>query len=117
VAGSNPNSDVNTTAPYPTEYRIERFYPSYYNQRRPEPQGLPNQLSYGGSYFNVSLTLADLFGNVDSIQTAKVIIMRTGFSTHTMVCPTQLLKYINDYLSATEHGDALGTTTELLYRK
>lgn len=84
VAGSNPNSDVNTTAPYPTEYRIERFYPSYYNQRRPEPQGLPNQLSYGGSYFNVSLTLADLFGNVDSIQTAKVIVMRTGFSTHTM---------------------------------
>ncbi|KAG1751354.1 glyoxal oxidase, partial [Suillus paluster] len=84
VAGSNPNSDVNTTAPYPTEYRMERFYPSYYNQRRPEPQGLPNQLSYGGSYFNVTLTLADLFGNVDSIQTAKVIVMRTGFSTHTM---------------------------------
>ncbi|KAG1739248.1 glyoxal oxidase [Suillus lakei] len=76
VAGSNPNSDVNTTALYPTEYRMERFYPSYYNQRRPEPQGLPNQLSYGGSYFNVSLTLADLF--------AKVIVMRTGFSTHTM---------------------------------
>lgn len=84
VAGSNPNSDVNTTAPYPTEYRMERFYPSYYNQRRPEPQGLPNQLSYGGSYFNVSLTLADLFGNVDNIQTANVIVMRTGFSTHTM---------------------------------
>jgi hypothetical protein len=41
---------VNTTAPYPTEYRIERFYPSYYNQRQPE-QGLPNQLFYGGSYF------------------------------------------------------------------
>jgi hypothetical protein len=84
VAGSNPNSDVNTTAPYPTEYRIERFYPSYYNQRRPEPQGLPNQLLYGGSYFNVSLTLADLFGNVDNVQTAEVIVMRTGFSTHTM---------------------------------
>ncbi|KAG1847941.1 glyoxal oxidase [Suillus tomentosus] len=84
VAGSNPNSDMNITAPYPTEYRIERFYPSYYNQRRPEPQGLPNQLSYGGFYFNISLTLADLFGNVDNVQTAKVIIMRTGFSTHTM---------------------------------
>jgi hypothetical protein len=84
VSGSNPNSDVNTTAPYPTEYRIERFYPSYYNQRRPEPQGLPNQLLYGGSYFNVSLTLADLFGNVDNVQTAEVIVMRTGFSTHTM---------------------------------
>jgi hypothetical protein len=40
---------------------------------------------YGGSYFNVSLTLADLFGNVDNVQTAEVIVMRTGFSTHTMV--------------------------------
>ncbi|OJA12656.1 hypothetical protein AZE42_08700 [Rhizopogon vesiculosus] len=84
VTGSNPNSDVNTTAPYPTEYRIERFYPSYYNQRRPEPQGPPSQLSYGGSYFNISLSLADLFSNVDNIQSAKVMVMRTGFSTHTM---------------------------------
>ncbi|OAX37361.1 glyoxal oxidase [Rhizopogon vinicolor AM-OR11-026] len=84
VTGSNPNSDVNTTAPYPTEYRIEHFYPSYYNQRRPEPQGLPSQLSYGGSYFNISLSLADLFSNVDNIQSTKVMVMRTGFSTHTM---------------------------------
>ncbi|KIJ68126.1 copper radical oxidase [Hydnomerulius pinastri MD-312] len=84
VSGSNPNSDINLTTTYPTEYRIERFYPSYYNQRRPQPQGLPSQLSYGGSYFNVSLTIADLDGNVDNIQTAAVMVMRTGFSTHTM---------------------------------
>src|ERR1700685_421691 len=51
VSGSNPNSDYNITAPFPTEYRVETFYPSYYNERRPEPQGLPNTLSYGGGYF------------------------------------------------------------------
>lgn len=84
VAGSNPNSDVNTFTTYPTEYRIEIFYPSYYNQRRPQPQGLPNRMTYGGPFFNVSLTTADLFGNVDNIQTAKVVLLRTGFSTHTM---------------------------------
>ncbi|KAI6046123.1 glyoxal oxidase [Pisolithus marmoratus] len=84
IAGSNPNSDVNTSAPYPTEYRIEIFYPSYYNQRRPEPQGLPKGVTYGGSFFNLSLTAADLFGNVDNIQSAQVVLLRTGFSTHTM---------------------------------
>ena len=85
VSGSNPNSDYNITAPYPTEYRVETFYPSYYNERRPEPQGLPTQLSYGGSYFNVSLTLDDLFGDAGNIQNASVVIIRTGFSTHTLV--------------------------------
>lgn len=84
VAGSNPNPDVNTSAPYPTEYRIEIFYPSYYNQRRPEPQGLPNRVAYGGPFFNLSLTVADLFGNAHNIQSAKVVVLRTGFSTHTM---------------------------------
>jgi hypothetical protein len=90
VSGSNPNSDVNYNTPYPTEYRVERFYPSYYNERRPEPQGLPRQLSYGGSYFNVSLTLDDLFGNMNNTKNVKVMVMRTGFSTHTTVRQTQL---------------------------
>ncbi|KAH7920713.1 glyoxal oxidase [Leucogyrophana mollusca] len=84
VSGSNPNSDYNVSTTYPTEYRIERFYPSYYNERRPEPQGLPTRLSYGGQYFNISLTIADLFGNVNYIQSVKVLVMRTGFSTHVM---------------------------------
>ena len=85
VSGSNPNIDVNLTNVYPTEYRIELFYPSYYNQRRPVPQGLPNCITYGGFYFTLSLSSADLFGDVHNIRTAKVMVMRTGFSTHTMV--------------------------------
>jgi hypothetical protein len=86
VSGSNPNYDVNTKGvKYPTEYRVEIFYPSYFNERRPEPQGLLQQLSYGGPPFNVSLSKDDLFGSMNNIQNATVVVMRTGFSTHTMV--------------------------------
>jgi hypothetical protein len=84
VSGSNPNSDYNINAQYPTEYRVEKYYPSYYNQRRPQPRGLLTQLSYGGGYFNVTLTADDLFGNVNNAGSASVVIMRLGFSTHTM---------------------------------
>lgn len=87
VTGSNPNADYNVGAgvTYPTEYRVEKFYPSYYNERRPQPQGLPNKLSYGGAYFNVSLSSNDLFGDVSNAQGAQVVLIRPGFSTHTMV--------------------------------
>jgi hypothetical protein len=89
VSGSNPNPDytVGPNITYPTEYRTELFYPGYYNQRRPQPQGLLAQYSYGGPNFIVALSSADLFGDVDNIKTAKVVIIRTGFSTHAMVCP------------------------------
>ena len=89
VSGSNPNPDytVGPNVKYPTEYRTEVFYPEYYNQRRPQPQGLPAQLSYGGPNFIVSLSSDDLFGDVDNVKTANVVIIRTGFATHAMVCP------------------------------
>ncbi|KAL4078560.1 glyoxal oxidase [Scleroderma yunnanense] len=97
VSGSNPNSDVNLTAPYPTEYRIELLYPSYYNQRRPAPQGLPNRITYGGSFFTLSLSSADLFGDVNSIQNATVMLIRTGFSTHTMNMGMRSVQLENAY--------------------
>ena len=64
---------------------MEKFYPSYFNQRRPQPQGLLQKLSYGGLPFNVTLSKDDLFGSVDNIKSTTVVVMRTGFSTHTMV--------------------------------
>jgi hypothetical protein len=84
VSGSNPNPDYNISVEYPTEYRVERFYPSYFNERRPEPQGILAQFSYGGPSFNVTLTNDDLFGDVNNTVNATVVILRTGFSTHTM---------------------------------
>lgn len=86
VAGSNPNADYNVGSgvEYPTEYRAERFYPEYYNQRRPQPQGLPTVLGYGGPYFNVTLSSDDLSGNVANAVNTSVVVIRTGFVTHAM---------------------------------
>ncbi|QRW26896.1 glyoxal oxidase [Rhizoctonia solani] len=87
VTGSNPNADYNvgSNIKYPTE-SVSRgtLLPSYYSQRRPQPNGLLSELGYGGNYFNVTLSKDDLFGNVSMIATAKVVLIRPGFSTHAM---------------------------------
>ncbi|KAJ3486444.1 hypothetical protein NLI96_g4231 [Meripilus lineatus] len=99
ISGSNPNADYNVgpNVKYPTEYRTEKFYPSYYNERRPEPQGLVTQLSYGGSYFNVTLTKDDLFGDSTNVQGAQVVLVRPGFSTHTMNMGQRMIQLENSY--------------------
>ncbi|CAE6420205.1 hypothetical protein ACGC1H_004865 [Rhizoctonia solani] len=99
VTGSNPNADYNvgSNIKYPTEYRVERFYPSYYSERRPEPNGLLSQLGYGGNYFNVTLSKDDLFGNVSMISTAKVVLIRPGFSTHAMNMGQRYLELETSY--------------------
>ncbi|CAE6405197.1 unnamed protein product [Rhizoctonia solani] len=99
VTGSNPNADYNvgSNIKYPTEYRVERFYPSYYSERRPEPNGLLSQLGYGGNYFNVTLSKDDLFGNVSMISTAKAVIIRPGFSTHAMNMGQRYLELETSY--------------------
>jgi hypothetical protein len=90
ISGSNPNPDytVGPNVKYPTEYRTERFYPWYYNSTRPQPTGLINPIGYGGSYFNVNLTKADLQDSVANVNSTKTIIIRTGFSTHGLVSKT-----------------------------
>ena len=85
MAGSNPNPDHTVGVKFPTEYRVEKFFPSYYDQARPKPQGLPTKLSYGGQPFDISLTSADLRGDMKNLDHTKVVIIRTGFSTHAMV--------------------------------
>ncbi|GAA5992156.1 hypothetical protein JCM11641_003258 [Rhodosporidiobolus odoratus] len=110
IGGSNPNVDViteqnNATYPYKvrwpdfpfrstglivltgiswqTEYRVERFYPSYYDSPRPLPSNLPTRLSYGGSPFDVALP-AESVRVADLEAEVSVMLMRTGFSTHVM---------------------------------
>ena len=87
VSGSNPNADytVGPDVRYPTEYRTERFYPSYYDKRRPQPIGLLTSIGYGGDYFNVTLDTDDLFGDVENVKNATVVLVRQGFSTHAYV--------------------------------
>ncbi|KAG8775988.1 hypothetical protein FRC15_000209 [Serendipita sp. 397] len=82
ITGSNPHPDYSPNAVFPTEYRVERFYPWYYNKRRPEPSGIPTSLTYGGQYFDLELSSDDLFGNIGNINVVKVVIIKTGFSTH-----------------------------------
>ncbi|KAF8893528.1 copper radical oxidase [Infundibulicybe gibba] len=97
VSGSNPNADFITGVKYPTEYRTERFYPSWYSQRRPQPLGLPRQLSYGGPSFDVQLSADDLGGNLDNAKSAKVVIIRPGFSTHSMNMGQRYLELKSSY--------------------
>jgi hypothetical protein len=84
VTGSNPNADVIPLEnKYGTEYRVEKFYPPYFNaSRRPQPTGLPNKLSYGGEPFTIDLSSADLFGDTKNIKTIMVTYVRPGYSTH-----------------------------------
>ncbi|CEL60581.1 Galactose oxidase OS=Gibberella zeae (strain PH-1 / ATCC MYA-4620 / FGSC 9075 / NRRL 31084) GN=GAOA PE=3 SV=1 [Rhizoctonia solani AG-1 IB] len=84
ISGSNPNADYITNTKYPTEYAVERFYPWYYDMRRPEPVGLMDRLNYGGPGYDVTLSLEDLGGNLTKIQDTKAVVVRTGFSTHSI---------------------------------
>ncbi|KAG0150382.1 hypothetical protein CROQUDRAFT_652277 [Cronartium quercuum f. sp. fusiforme G11] len=84
-AGSNPNADYIAPGtpgyPYVTEYRVERFYTDYYNLPRPQPTGIPTTIGYGGDYFDVTLNKTDISAH-NALEETKVVIIRTGFSTH-----------------------------------
>jgi len=88
VSGSNPNADYNTTATpgivFPTQYQVEIFYPDYVDKAKPNPSGMPSNITYGGNHFDITLSQTDLFGDPLNINNTKAVIMRTGFSTHTM---------------------------------
>ncbi|KAI9463565.1 glyoxal oxidase [Lactarius psammicola] len=106
VAGSNPNSDyIDSGIPYPTEYRVEKFYPAYFKQRRPSPSEVPNNLRYGGPFFNLSLSASDLFEDAENLKRSKVVVMRTGFSTHTM---NMGQRFVELEISYTENADGSG---------
>ncbi|OBZ77248.1 LanC-like protein 2 [Grifola frondosa] len=84
IAGSNPNVDVNLTAMYPTEYRAEIFYPSYFSASvRPVPQGIPKTLTYGGVGFDVLIPSTSYSGSAnDAADNTTVMLMRPGWTTH-----------------------------------
>jgi hypothetical protein len=108
VSGSNPNADFTTDVKYPTEYRTERFYPFYYNQRRPQPIGLPTSIGYGGSYFNVTLDGDDLFGDANNVKNTTVVIIRQGFSTHAYNMGQRMVQ-----LESTYTADGIAKTATL----
>ncbi|ORX39085.1 glyoxal oxidase precursor [Kockovaella imperatae] len=88
VSGSNPNADyISPGTPgytFVTQYQVEIFYPDYWDKQRPAPGNMPSNFTYGGEYINVTLTMEDLNNDALNINKTKAVIIRTGFSTHTM---------------------------------
>ncbi|KAJ1032445.1 hypothetical protein NDA16_000469 [Ustilago loliicola] len=96
VSGSNPNADVRTDTKFKTEYRVERWYPEYYDAARPSNAGLPRTFSYGGNGFTITLPSAA------DAQKVKVVLVRTGFSTHGMNMGQRMIE-----LKTTRQGSKL----------
>ncbi len=86
---------------------MERFYPWYYDKRRPEPKGVPTTLSYGGNYWQANLTVQDLNNDPATyIQKTKAVVIRTGFSTHAINMSQRLVEL---GLSYNVHDDGTAT--------
>ena len=92
VAGSNPHQDVSLDMPtgttpqaFNTTYEIEKWYPPYWDQPRPYPQGMPSSILYGGNPFDITVngTFMGSSANAKAANT-KFAIIRPGFSTHAM---------------------------------
>ncbi|KAH8923414.1 copper radical oxidase [Atractiella rhizophila] len=111
-SGSNPNADYiapNTPGyPWVTEYRVEKFYPDYYNKRRPVPQGIPASIGYGGAYFEITLTNDDI-GDEKNLENTKFVLIRTGFSTHAMNMGQRYVQLNNTY-TKTDSGATLSVS-------
>lgn len=98
VAGSNTHPDVNLDHFYPTEYRIEIFYPPYFSANRPTYTGAPKSLSYGGAYFNLTLPKTAYTGDAKAAaEKSKVVVARSGFTTHAMNMGQRHLQLKNTY--------------------
>ena len=112
ISGSNPNADYVSKADHPTyqywtQYQVEIFYPDYHDQPRPNPSGMPSGLTYGGDYFNVTLTKDDLMGNPMNINKTKAVVIRTGFSTHTMNMGQRHIELDSSYTTTPDGGAIL----------
>ena len=99
IAGSNPNIDVNLTTVYPTTYTAEYFYPSYFSaSTRPVPQNIPQTLSYGGTYFDITIPSSSYSGaGNDAAANTTVWLIRQGFSTHAMNMGQRTMQLNNTY--------------------
>lgn len=98
IAGSNPNVDVNLTTAFPTTYKVEYFYPSYYSENRPVPTGIPNTLSYGGQYFDVTIPSSSYSGSANSAaDNTQIMVIRPGWTTHAMNMGQRALQLNNTY--------------------
>lgn len=98
IAGSNPNIDVNISSIFPTTYKAEIFYPSYWASSRPQPTGVPSNLTYGGDYFNITVPQASYSGSANSAAANTTVwVIRQGFTTHAMNMGQRSMQLNNTY--------------------
>ncbi|KAI0334267.1 hypothetical protein GY45DRAFT_1367779 [Cubamyces sp. BRFM 1775] len=99
IAGSNPNVDVNLTAPFPTTYKAEVFYPSYFSAAtRPTFTGAPPTLSYGGDPFDLTVPASAYSGPAnDAADNTTVVLIRGGWTTHAMNMGQRIMQLNNTY--------------------
>ncbi|KAI0655737.1 DUF1929-domain-containing protein [Cubamyces menziesii] len=99
IAGSNPNVDVNLTAPFPTTYKAEVFYPSYFSaENRPTFTGAPSTLSYGGDSFDLKVPASAYSGVAnDAADNTTVVLIRGGWTTHAMNMGQRIMQLNNTY--------------------
>ncbi|ESK91597.1 glyoxal oxidase [Moniliophthora roreri MCA 2997] len=99
IAGSNPNVDVNTSTIFPTEYRAEIFYPSYFSaSTRPVPSGIPTTLTYGGNSFDITVPASSFSGDANrAAENTHVSVVRPGWTTHSMTMGQRYLQLNNTY--------------------
>lgn len=107
IGGSNPHMDVATTMPkdpvngvqaYNTTYELEKWYPEYYFEERPQPQNLPGYILYGGNTWSFKMD-AKFMGNAANYraQNTKIMVIRPGFSTHAMNMGQRSLQLQHSY--------------------
>ena len=98
IAGSNPNVDVNLTTIYPTTYAVEILYPNYFLSSRPVPTGIPQTLTYGGKYFDVTVPSSSYSGSANNAAAnTKIMVIRPGWTTHGMSMGQRALQLNNTY--------------------
>lgn len=120
IGGSNPHQDVSLSMPlasapagYNTTYVLERWYPDYFFAPRPEPQGVPDVVPFGGASFNVTVPAS--FFNESSNQLAastKFMIIRPGFATHAMNMGQRSVQLENTY-TVQDDGSVVYTVNPL----
>ncbi|KAM5543743.1 hypothetical protein V8D89_002360 [Ganoderma adspersum] len=104
IAGSNPNVDVNLTTVFPTTYKAEIFYPSYFSStNRPTFTGAPKTLSYGGDAFDLSVPASAYTGSAnDAADNTTVVLIRGGWTTHGMNMGQRIMQLNNTYTVNTD---------------
>ncbi|KAI0827203.1 DUF1929-domain-containing protein [Trametes gibbosa] len=99
IAGSNPNIDVNTSTIFPTTYKAEVFYPSYFAaSTRPTFTGAPSTLTYGGDSFDLTVPATAYSGAAnDAADNTSVVLIRPGWTTHAMNMGQRSMQLNNTY--------------------